>query len=367
MKRAREFLLLVALLVSALAILSGGRTAATGAVFVDNAPVGGNTFTTANCFSRWWWNGAYRYRQRVTVTTGTAAVTSGYSVQLNLNHAQLVQQGKSLASGDDLRLLYWNQGNCNWSELDRVLGDGSSWNSTTTRFWFKLQNGIAANSSDDNYYVYYGNASATNPPANRSNVYLFWDDFESYSLGSNGSPNWSPGAACWSVVDDGGNKVYRGSSSGRCGSMVSGVWIENAVYEARYKRVTTDSNDSGLPFRATDLSVSAIDTYVAQLRGNENVAAIVEYNTGSWGGILNSTSFTVTVGQWYNLRVRYMGTNFELFVDDVLRVTASDPTKTIGGVGVFVWNGRGYFDDVKTRKYTQPEPTVSVGAEESAP
>ena len=50
MKRARDFLLLVALLVSALAILPGGRTAATGAIFVDNATVGGNTFTTAASF-----------------------------------------------------------------------------------------------------------------------------------------------------------------------------------------------------------------------------------------------------------------------------------------------------------------------------
>ena len=187
MKRAREFLLLVALLVSALAILSGGRTAATGAIFVDNAPVGGNTFTTASCFSRWWWNGAYRYRRNITVTTGTAAVTSGYSVQLNLNHAQLVQQGKSLASGDDLRLLYWNQGSCNWLELDRVLQDGSSWNSVATQVWFKLQGGIAANSSDSNYYLYYGNASAVNPPANKNNVYVFWDDFDDGVLG----PGWS--------------------------------------------------------------------------------------------------------------------------------------------------------------------------------
>jgi hypothetical protein len=120
----------------------------------------------------------------VTVTTGSAAVTSGYSVRISLNHAQLVAGGKSLASGDDVRVLRWDEGGCSWSELDRVAQEGSTWNSAATAIWFALQAGIPASSSDDSYYIYYGNPGAGSPPASKSNVYLFWDDFDDGVLGA---------------------------------------------------------------------------------------------------------------------------------------------------------------------------------------
>ena len=50
MKRARELLLLVALVLSGLVGLVIGQIAGTGAIFVDNATVGSNTFTTAASF-----------------------------------------------------------------------------------------------------------------------------------------------------------------------------------------------------------------------------------------------------------------------------------------------------------------------------
>jgi hypothetical protein len=56
------------------AMLLVGRVANT---FSDQASVSGNTFSTAACFPTWW-DANYLYRQRVTVTTGGAGVSSGY-------------------------------------------------------------------------------------------------------------------------------------------------------------------------------------------------------------------------------------------------------------------------------------------------
>jgi uncharacterized repeat protein (TIGR01451 family) len=127
-----------------------------------------------------WWNTSYWYRQKVTVTAGSDAVPAGYSVAVTFNHQTLVDNSKSLLNGDDVRVAYWNGGG--WIELDRLLDPDSSWYDNTTTIWFKLQTGIAALDSDDNYYIYYGNPSASNPPDNGFNVFLYYDDFESGDL-----------------------------------------------------------------------------------------------------------------------------------------------------------------------------------------
>ena len=126
-----------------------------------------------------WWNTSYAQRLRVSVTTTTSIVT-GYSVKVVLNHAGLVAAGKSLASGDDVRVVYWN--GATWTEIDRVLEYGSGWNSATTTMWFKTQAAIGTNTVDDNYYIYYGNAAAGAPPANADNIFLMSDDFTGASL-----------------------------------------------------------------------------------------------------------------------------------------------------------------------------------------
>ena len=103
------------------------------------------------------WNAAWTLRKQITVTTTTAA-SAGYSVAVLLDHASLVTAGKALASGNDVRVLYWT--GSSWVELDRVLDAGSAWNGGTTTIWFKLQAAIGAASSDNNYYIYYHNSAA---------------------------------------------------------------------------------------------------------------------------------------------------------------------------------------------------------------
>src|ERR1017187_5751732 len=126
------------------------------------------------------WNAAWHLRQQITVTTTTAGTPAGYSVAVQLDHASLVTAGKALASGNDVRVVYWT--GSSWVELDRVLDPGSAWNTATTTIWFMTVPAITASSVDNNYYVYYSNPAATNPPANKSNIFLFADDFESGNL-----------------------------------------------------------------------------------------------------------------------------------------------------------------------------------------
>ncbi|MFX1485480.1 MAG: DUF2341 domain-containing protein, partial [Promethearchaeota archaeon] len=122
----------------------------------------------------------YDFIKQITITAGSEPVQAGYSNSVIIDHAALVAAGKSQADGDDLRIMYWN--GLSIIELDRVLDSDSSWNSPVTKIWFKVQADIPALTSEDHYYLYYGNPSVTSPPDSPVNVFLFYDGFESGDL-----------------------------------------------------------------------------------------------------------------------------------------------------------------------------------------
>jgi hypothetical protein len=68
--------------------------------------------------------------------------------------------------GDDVRIYY------NGNQIDR---DVIAFAVDNVEIVFKAQNTSA--SPDAGYYIYYGNTTLTNPPANKNNVYALWDDF----------------------------------------------------------------------------------------------------------------------------------------------------------------------------------------------
>lgn len=120
----------------------------------------------------------FAYRRRITVNAGANAIPAGYSVSVGFNHAALVTAGRSLANGDDVRVRYWN--GTTWIDLDRVKDVPTAWNTTTMRLWFAAQAPIAAGGSNNNYYLHYGDPSASAAPANGD--YVFLDDEDGSTL-----------------------------------------------------------------------------------------------------------------------------------------------------------------------------------------
>jgi hypothetical protein len=134
-----------------------------------------------------WWNANYSYRRQITIVNNVAStLPAGYSICVTIDTASLFSADKMLLSGDDLRVIYWS--GSSWTELDRDLAD---MNTTLTQVWFKTQVVIDASPALDNrYYVYYGNPSATNPPANKNNVYVWFDDFSTNTLDNYDKAKW---------------------------------------------------------------------------------------------------------------------------------------------------------------------------------
>ena len=114
-----------------------------------------------------WLDTNYQYRKQLTISnTASAPVPTDTLVKLALDHSALVTASKSLASGNDVRIAY---GSGAQTEIDRLIKDSTSWNSSGTVLYFRTQASIAAGSpstptTNSNYYLYYGYSGASTPP-----------------------------------------------------------------------------------------------------------------------------------------------------------------------------------------------------------
>lgn len=109
-----------------------------------------------------WWDGNYSFRRPINISAGASSIPIDYPVKLTFNHSDLVSNGKSQADGDDMRIVHWN--GTAWYEVDRALGNGSAWDTTTTTILFKTQAAIAASGFDVDHYLYYNHSTAASPP-----------------------------------------------------------------------------------------------------------------------------------------------------------------------------------------------------------
>jgi hypothetical protein len=318
-----------------------------------------------------WWDSNYQYRYKISVTAGTTNVPTDYSVRIEFDHAALVAATKSLSSGDDIRIAHWN--GSTWTELDRRLDDQSSWDSATTQVWFRTQAGINATETDNNYYMYYGYSSASSPPANKSNVYVFWDDFESGDLS-----NWTVQVdAVWSAASDQANSgTYSLKASGYTSGedkwiTANGINESDLLMEAYWRFNDVSGLDAAQGFRSS--SSLPIDHYETNLEGVEgwNIAKMIT----NWSEIEpNPGGQNPQNNVWTKITTIIVGTNMQVLRNDTQLVPSSGWTDvgselssgTVGFRAYEIGSGDAWWiDDVKVRKYVSPEPTNFIGGEES--
>ncbi len=322
-----------------------------------------------------WWNASYLHRQEITVTAG-AAVTAPYSISVQLDHATLVGLNQSLASGDDLRVVYWD--GAAWVELDRRLDDQSNWNSATTTIWFRTQADILAGASDDDYYIYYGNSSAGAPPANWANVFLFYDDFE--------DGLWDAGR--WSCVEPfGAPTAHYCNEVGGTVSLgpESAIWATpgyafgvDTRWEARL-RMANALPPAGLYydyFVGTDAAIPAdfySNDWIA-IWANDTQHEVETADNGSSSSIVAApapatptSDHVYTFDREGNTAVRFMQDGVQIGYHHAI----GPPARPIPDADLRVesYNGTDGADDivldwVRVRKYVTPEPTSALEAQE---
>ncbi len=319
-----------------------------------------------------WWNSSWGYRMPINITNNNLSQTleQNYTINVTFNHSALVQAGKSLASGNDTRIVWYNSSSGQNIELDRV--NTTMFNNATnlTVLWFKLQRNISANASDTNYYVYYGNPSAGVAPANGSNVFLLYDSWEDGNYNAN--PAWTVGSASYvSVVT---SPVYDGTYSLQITYQNTGnEWADINITPTPSIIYETWWRDNGSPdlydefFNSTGYEVVGIHAD----GGSSNCVA-------NNGGNFNSMG-SVSIDTWYRLKLVYDGSTVSCYrynIDGTLHGSSvgnsiTNPNNKIQRIrlsGGGFPNGHNLIHDmISARKYLSPEPSAVLGAEEIFP
>ena len=301
-----------------------------------------------------WWNSLYNYRVPINITNFNKKIPKGYSVNLSVNTAELISAGKLRADGNDLRILWYNLTSKTWLELNRV--NETKFNTPNTQIWFKIQQQIDSDTYDINYFIYYGNPDASNPPTNKSKVYDFYDDFT-----QNNGPaiGWNQGVTWWVI-----NNEYRdNSTSTDIRSILNSYTVENASIEVRIKNDGTDFG-VGILFRYSDVN----NFYCAGIGYWDREIVYRECIDGIWGtpiydGVNESN---LVVNQWYILKVDAIGSDYKIYLDGVKRIEDTDNSH-LGAtqIGFLTWTSvPSYFDDLKIRKLVSSEPILTLNSEE---
>ena len=117
--------------------------------------------------------------------------------------AEIYAASLSATKGDDIRIVHNNQ-----TQLDRVI---YTMQSNQIDIWFPIQAGLGGGQTDStNYQIYYGNASASSPPANSNNVFLPHADGNTMGL--------------WHFQEGSGSTIHDISGRSHNGSFVNGAW-----------------------------------------------------------------------------------------------------------------------------------------------
>lgn len=319
-----------------------------------------------------WWNTDWRYRKQLTIKNNDLGILrKEYSMNLTLDVGTLIGQGMLENDCSDLRIIYEN-GNEN-IELDRV-------NETTcsgiSEIWFELQNNISSNGQDNNYYLYYGNPSAGTPKENRENIYLVWDDFESYNLDTTPGNGWTDdpefSVTDWQIKSDSGNKVLQDMSNlGAYKTIYKGEdWWTDYRIEAKVK---LDSFlFTGISFRRQPWSGSYFNHYsmITDDRAASNKLVIRKWSGGGSNFAAIATDATDFDGlSWHNYKIDILGRDISISRDGIEYIeyntlTDGSSYNTGGFVGLMSHEGLTMFDDVKVMLTIADEPTISLGIQE---
>jgi type II secretory pathway pseudopilin PulG len=248
------------------------------------------------------WSADYDYRRQISVRAQTA-VAAGYAAALTFNHAALVTAGKSLAGGDDVRVRYWN--GSAMVELDRVLDPTSAWNTAATTIWFRLQVPIAANATDANYALYYGNLADATPPAYGPNVFLDYQDgtvldgwVRRDALPGAYTPSVANGFVFQSPLGAGFRELTKNVPHGDV-EIFWGFWSAAAD--------NADGHDAGVSARVSDTGVG----YRVTVADQTNATLRIRYWTG-WnqlGGAIGSVAAPTAPGRNYFARFYLVGSS----------------------------------------------------------
>jgi hypothetical protein len=296
-----------------------------------------------------WWNSSWNYRTKYTLTSDT--VLSDFEVNVTVKTTDGVY-AQDKANGADWRVVNSSGYKIShWVEDYDDTGD--------SMLWFKgdLVNG------DSTFYLYYGNSGASSVE-NGDNVFVFFDDFESYSIGDIGAQS------SWDIDDVDGDVINHPTISGE---QVLAIWSNDSENQRVVISHAIGTDDEYFLHYDYYLATDYRNTIYLWDDGNELVRAryqeadgkFVAYHGVAWDAFVPPVSMVTST--WYEMDWELIDSDADLYVDNVEHL-GTVYEAFVDGVDDIVLYGYGetadsmvYYDNMFVRKYTTATISFAVG------
>jgi len=288
----------------------------------------------------------YTTRKPITITEQSGSNLTDYQILLTIDTQSLIGDSPSKMNNDcsDIRFTtddgittipYWLEKDCN---------------TTSTKIWVKVPS-ILANGTATIYF-YYGNPSASSA-SNGSATFEFFDDF------SGDLSKWTVVSNTWEIQADDTLRGY-GPASSDPAIKTNYTGTDYAFYA---KRKLVGNDGLNLDVRFTDKS----NRYFVNERSDTNKLQLQRIVAGS-SDILSEISQTLVENEWYTSEIAIVGSTVSFWYDGVKKFddvnVGTDLSSSYAALSDWWGSPDAYFDDTRIRKYTSPEPTYFIGAEE---
>lgn len=295
-----------------------------------------------------WWNASWQLRKPITITNNGGSI-SYYQIAVNITYDSDMQPDFSdirFANSSDYELPYWveNKVNSQWAYV-----------------WVKVPYLPVGNST---IYVYYKNSTQVNSTSNGDAVFIFFDDF------SSDLSKWNYDAGV--SIENGRAKIVRTSTSGH-----GEIWknfdfnFTNVSLDFEFQLINTNSYGWVGGFGGGGTGFGHGYSYAVDWSYNEANYLKILRITNDGGSMVSIVSDAKTRDT--NLRKQsfiWNASQLTIVWNDSVQLTAIDTTyQTRYNIFIHLGGGAngcgGYVDNVRLRNYTYPEPSFSIGSEES--
>ena len=305
------------------------------------------------------------YQVPITINNNPTTLND-YQVLVVLNTATLISAGRMRSDCGDIRftdsdrltqLKYW-------IEEDTI-------NTPETRIWVKVPV-IPANSTKT-IYMYYGNFSL-NSVSNGDEVFEFFEDFQSGTINPNKWVISSGTANDVIAVSNRELRVYQDGSAPAKTIQTKFPITGNFIVDYQIRTLTVNTNHN--------LGLGIMDSNQADGNGFwpflSQSGGLLFFNLyrrapENWT-LLQGSLYNHEMGLKHNYSIRVVGSGFSFFYKNTQ--VGNTQTITMGPNRYLIiprpWNesttdlGEQYYSNIRVRKYTPIEPTISIGQESQA-